>query len=124
MEIVANLHGTVAALNRARGAGRASTSTSGRRGGRSDRDRLGRAWQAASTSGQISGHGGREEGERHGEAEGEDSLGVHDARGGDAAAGEAAVVTSLAGVLELKNDAPRRWPFIRRPYSSVPRCYL
>ena len=44
--------------------------------------------------------------------------------GGDAAGGEAAVVTSLAGGLELKNDAPRRRPFIRRPSSSVARCRL
>ena len=35
--------------------------------------------------------------------------------GGDAAAGEAAVVTSLAGVLELKNDKPRQRPYIRKP---------
>ena len=34
--------------------------------------------------------------------------------GGGGAAGEAAVV-ALAGVLELKNDTPRRRPYIRKP---------
>ena len=81
LDMVANLHGTVAALDGARGAGRASTGTGRRRGGRSHRDRLGWYRKAASPSGQgVGGHGGREKGKRHGEEEGEDRLGVHDAR--------------------------------------------